>query len=683
MAGSRINGRGTQPDARALIYKKLEQSLLDEADAKSMRLKPADITELKGHGLPEKRAFEIPYFDFKGRPSGFKRWRYLEDTRDGFAALTDAKPVRYVQPPDTVSEVYLPPFADWEAVATDTTQGIVITEGELKAACVTKHVAPCVGLGGVYSFKSVKRRLPLLQAFYEFEWTGRDVVVAFDSDARSNPMVAAARNELCRELMSLGALPRVADVPPAADGAKQGVDDLALASGVDALRLCLDAAEPFATSQALHELNAEVAYVRDPGLVVELTSGRKMRAADFTGHAYANRHYYEVVADANGNERLAKKQAAPAWLKWPLRAELGRVVYEPGEQRVTQNGDYNSWTGWAVEPKRGDITPWKKLLDHLFTGHPVERKWFEQWCAMPLQRVGCKQYSCAVLWGRRTGTGKSLVGYSLGRIYGENFTEIGDHELEDAKCAWAACKQFVLGDDVTGQEQRKYSERLKKMITQEKIRIDIKYVPSYTVRDLINYLFTSNHPDAFFLEDDDRRYFVHEVTADPMAKQFYTDYVAWLDNGGAAALFDHLLRLDLTGRDPSDRAPHTNARDAMIEDGLSEMGRWVRRLRDDPSVVLRLGGAELTGDLWSAADLLRLYDPDGRGRATSGGLGKELKRAGIAQACGGMPVRTAAGQNRLFAVRDAGVWTKAEPSAAAKHYAATRLPSEKIKKFSN
>lgn len=659
-------------DTAELMLAKLETSCLDASDAKILRIKPADRGELRTLLLPDKKAIELPYFDAKGKPTGFKRWRYMEDTRDGFAAQTDKKPVRYVQASDTVSEVYMPPTVDWATIQKDPTVEVVITEGELKAACCTKYAMPCLGLGGVYSFKSSKRKLPLLPIFYDFEWKGRVVLVAYDSDAHTNPMVVRARNELCRELLALGALPYIVNVTSADDDSKRGLDDVVYQEGVDTLNDLLANAEPYAMSAELHALNIEVAYIKDPGIVVTLDTGLKMRASDFTGHAYSTRHYYETTIDAKGQERQTKKKAAAAWLEWPLRLELSSIVYQPGGERITGRAEYNTWPGWGCEPRRGSIKPWADLLDHLFAGKPEERNWFERWCALPLQQPGKKMYTAAVLWGVNTGTGKSLVGYTLGRIYGKNFTEIGDKELKDERNEWAVNKQFVMGDDVTGHDQRQYADKLKRMITQQKMRIDQKYIPSYEIIDVINYLFTSNHPDAFFLEDDDRRNFIHQVMGGPLAREFYREYMVWLNGGGAAALFDHLLRLDLQGMSAEDRAPDTEARRAMIEDGLSDVGSWVRRLRHEPDMVLKLGEVSLTGDLWAATELLRLYDPEAKSRVTAGGLAKEMKRAGIKQAYDGMQVKTSVGQQRLFMIRNADKWKKASGAALAEHYEATR-----------
>lgn len=670
-ARRRARPAATGPEADMLAD--LARSLLTAEHAAAMRCAVVPAEAMAEMELPRKPAYALPYFDLDGRPTGFCRWRFLEDTRSAWERETDKKPLRYAQPPSTMPELYLPPLIDWRRIAEDPAVPLVITEGEKKAACLTALGRPCAGLGGVYSFKSTKRGQPLIRHLREFDWKDRDVVVCYDSDAHTNPMVVAARNELCRTLLELGALPRIADLPGAEDGAKRGLDDVAAQDGADYLLECLDAAQSYAASAALHDLNGEVAYVRDPGLVVVLEDGRQMRATDFAHHAYANRHYYEESMTADGKPKLTKKSAATAWLQWERRFELARMTYRPGADRVTPDGCYNTWKGWGCEPRKGPVGPWRKLLDRLFDGFPEERRWFERWCALPLQRPGAKMFTCALLWGVETGTGKSLVGKTLGRIYGENYVLIGDKELQDGRNEWARNRQFVMGDDVTGQEQRKYADRLKAMITQEMIRIDVKYVPSYSVPDLINYLFTSNHPDAMFLEDRDRRDFVHEVSSRPMSRAETDEYFAWLDGGGASHLFHHLLHLDVGEQRPEDRAPETAARAAMIDDGHSQLARWVRRLRDAPDAVLTAGTAALAGDLWTSQDLVRVYDPGEQTRTTASAMSRELKRAGLRQVYGGNQVRMADGTlARLFAVRDAERWLKEQKSERVRaHYAET------------
>src|ERR1700748_2666112 len=253
--------------ADALINKKLATSCLDAKDRKHMLVAPADPAELEAAGQTVGLAMEIPYFDIDGQPNGFKRWRYLESTKDGFAAQTDAKDKRYVQPPNTLPQAYFPPHWDWRLAAEDATIDLFITEGELKAACCCKFDRPTVGLGGVWSFQSKKASKQLIDELRQFAWTDRRVTIVFDSDAATNTGVSKASNALAAELLLLGARVLVVYVPAAEDGTKQGIDDYCLAEGAEALRKLVDRGVQYEASQVLHRMNEEVAFIRDPGII--------------------------------------------------------------------------------------------------------------------------------------------------------------------------------------------------------------------------------------------------------------------------------------------------------------------------------------------------------------------------------------------------------------------------------
>lgn len=664
---------------RQLAVAKLAASGLNGKDWARLRCAALTARQVGALGFPAGAALRLPYFDLRGRTTKFYRLRYLEPmARDGFA-LAAGKALRYVQPPDTLNEVYLPPLLPqaWGAVAADPTVSLVVTEGELKAASACAAGVPCAGLGGVWCFKAVKRQLPLLPIFSEFTWPGRTVYVCYDSDAATKADVAAALAELCRALLALGAVPRVVSLPALKGHAKTGLDDFLVAEGKEALAPVLRRAAAFAPAAALYDLNGEVVYVRDPGLVVVLSDGRKLTPGAFREHAYANRYYHEEKVTDQGT-KLVKKPAAPAWLGWEHRAELARITYAPGQPQVTADRAFNAWRGWGVEPRRGDVGPWRALLDFLFAGQPATARWVERWCACPLQRPGLKMFSAVVLWGVFHGTGKTLLGHTLLKLYGANGTEVHDKNLEAAHNEWAENRQFVMGDDLNASEEKKIqADRLRATITQKELRLNPKYVPSYTVPDCINYYFTGNHPDQLFLEDHDRRFLVHEVVGPPRERPWYVAYVKWLEGGGAEALFYHLQHVDLGDFDPHAPALVTQAKLDMIEAGQSDLGTWVRRLLGGPDAVLRLGNVSLAGDLWTNQELLHLYDPERRTRVTANGLGRELRKAGARYANGGAPLRLKGGaQVRPYVVRNAAQWARTGPAKLAAHYAATRTPPD-------
>lgn len=650
-------------NVKALLLEKLESSGLTENDARRLKIKALEGNETKKLSVTFHHvgALYIPYFTPKGSESKFYRIRYLE-ALPGFAGMVK-KPQRYAQSPGTLNEVYLPPLMKraWGDVMSDTEVTLYITEGELKAACATARGLPTMGLGGVDVWRSQKRKLPLLPQLEEVSWKGRKVVIIFDSDAATNPDVVRAQRQLSKVLTERGAEPVIASLPMTKDGKKQGLDDYLVVNDVEELHKLVEKAEPLESAQALWELNEEVVFVRDPGLVIERTTGMRIAPHNFVHSVYANRTH----TDYSG-EKPKRVETAKEWLRWRTRSEVRKLTYAPGKPQVVDE-TWNLWSGWGVEPKRGDVGPWHRLLDFLFKSEPGSREWFERWCAYPFQFPGAKLFTAAALWGVVHGTGKTLIGYTLRDIYGRNGKEIGDSDLQGSFNSWAENKQFVLGDEITGDDKRAYANRLKGLVTSEEMTINAKFIPQYTIPACVNYMFTSNAPDAFFLEDTDRRFFVHEVQGRPADDRFYRDYDDWRHGEGPAHLFEYLLRLPLGDFHPKVRAPMTKAKEEMIMGTKSDLGLWCKELIEDPVLNLRPLGesAAQRAELLTASQLLRCYDVEGSSRVTSNGLGRELKRCGVRQL---QVVKTSVGTQRLYAIRNGQRWEKAKPREIAEHW---------------
>lgn len=682
--------RGSAEETK-LAFAKLQSSGLSMDDAVELGMEVLNgfQTGQLHKSFAAKMALKINYRGLDGTPlsprpkwPAFYRVRYLEDVDDpaSFSGQTDKKKLRYVNEPEAGVAAYFPHIGDvdWFKIAADPQEPVLITEGELKAAKATKEGFPAIGLGGVFNFRAVKNGIEFLPELEEFDWVKRYVYICYDSDYRTNSNICLALNQLAEELMDRGALPMLVSLPDVLEDAKTGLDDLLVNApdGRNMLAELLRTAEPLSLAKPLWKLNDRVLYVQDPGLVVTRKSFQKLSPAAFRDHAYATVSYTEQTVRADGEMSYKKVPAAAAWLRWPLRAEASRLVYAPGlgsEVPEPEGNAFNIWRGWGCKPEKGDITPWKELLDHLFTGaDPEDRKYFERWCAYPLQFPGVKMYVAAVMFGIMHGTGKSLIGYALGKIYGRNFSEISKDDLTGGNYDWAEAKQFVLGDEVTGSAKRDVNDMLKKLITQEKFRVNIKYVPTFELVDMINYYFTSNHPDAFFMEDNERRYFIHEVKVGPLPEAFYTKFDEWMKRGnGPSALFHYLLNLDLGDYNPHANARRTQARARMIADTKSDLGEWVAKLLNDPESVLRVGHMPLDKDLFTNHDLLPLYDPDQRTGTTANGLGRELRRSGVPLAYDGNPLPGPDGPGRYYILRNKEKWTNATRPQLVKHLEST------------
>jgi predicted P-loop ATPase len=155
----------------------------------------------------------------------------------------NGKPIgKYLTAPGTRNRIYCP-LADPASLA-DVSLDALITEGPKKYLSAYRAAAEnCVGgkplfltlaIFGVWSWKgtigiktdSNGRRVEekgVIPDFDKIAWDGRRVYLLFDANVATNPMVAAARAQLARELESRGALVYLVDLP--GGPGINGVDD--------------------------------------------------------------------------------------------------------------------------------------------------------------------------------------------------------------------------------------------------------------------------------------------------------------------------------------------------------------------------------------------------------------------------------------------------------------------------
>lgn len=639
----------TSGQADALgMYEVISAAALD----KSFEARPALI--IPYHGIDKKPMAAHPKWP------NFYRVRYLgKDTFD-FKAAAGEKPQRYVQPPGSGVCAYLPRNADWPQIAPDVSHEVIITEGELKAAAACGAGLPTIGLGGVWNFRSSKEGIWWLPELNAIKWCQRTVYICFDSDYMTKPNVCGAINGLLDELVERGAYVKLLSLPEGEGEKKVGLDDYLLEHSKEDLEELIRIAEPLGLSRPLFQINEEVFYVEDPGLVIVPETFQKMSPDAFKSHSkWATAYATATRVASNGSLIRDKVPAAPEWIKWPLRRSVRKVTYAPGQELITADKELNQWPGWGNAPVKGDIQPWLRLTQFLFSGTEAGiLDWFLDWCAYPIQNPGTKMFSAVVIHGATQGTGKTLLGYTLAKIYGANFKEITDEDLEESY--WAENKQFILGDEITGKDNRQYMNTLKRLITKETIDVNIKFVPQFELPNCMNFMFTSQHADSFFLEDKDRRFLVIEVAEDPLPEKFYRDYDKWYKGDGGPALHEWLLRRRISSEfNPMGHAPRTLAKERMIAATKSEAGSWLYDLKNYPDQTLRMGEMRFVRDLFSSKELMVMFERDHPNmRLTVGGLGRALAAAGFPQVMGGQAVLNpvTGKMERLFAVRNIDVW---------------------------
>lgn len=642
----------------------LARSGLSKSDAH--RLKFQYLTPEQCEKLTDKKVpgYLIPYFGVDKKLKEMFRVRFLEQPKSGWG--TKSKDQRYWQPNSTLPCFYFDPRVDWGAFGKDVTRPLHITEGEKKAAKACQSKIITIGLGGVWSWRSKKQGIPAIDDFDLITWEGRKVILTFDSDVVSNPMVMQALNALSGELLNRGAIVSIIRLP-AEPGAKVGLDDYLAKHSAKKFNELKQT--EYRTSGELWKLNDEVAYIEALNAVFKLDAGNMYRTREaFVNMAYADRNY--TITDG---DKMKTVNAADEWLKWPFRRTHNNLVYAPGHGRVLEGGDLNLWEGWGTEPRAGDISPWKSMMDYLFEDDERFYKWFLQWLSYPLQHPGAKLNSAVLLFSLTQGVGKSFIGYIMKDIYGGNFSVVGQEDIQSNFNGWCVNKQFILGEEIMGTDKRRDADKLKTMLTREALEVSIKYQPGYQIKDCANYLFTSNHPDAMFLETSDRRVAVYEVKKPPLPDSFYKKVDTWRKSGGAAHLFNHLLKVDLAGFNPAARAIDTLDKLNMTELSRSDLDSFAHSIKENPSNIFHMNGVEVKRELFTIDEVMNFYDPDGLRKTSHIAMSKALRRAGFR--C--HVVRTKQGTKKLWPLVNYIKWDGKGQGEMAGHYDGSIIPFDK------
>lgn len=272
----------TLSSLRAEDYAALEhESWIDSATAEAFglyRVSSAEGAELVGRSDREDYAgIAFPVYD-PGR-SGPREYFLRRD----HPPMENGKPKgKYLAPPGRCNRLLFGPGESEDAL-TDAEQLIIITEG-LKKLVVAYRLArhnserprflPCA-LNGVYGYRGVIGKTTdasgarvdekgVIPDFDRINWDGRKVVIIFDSDVATNPMVAAALRGLLKELKSRGARAVALDLPTLEGLSKTGFDDFLAQQGPDEalslIQTALISAEQATTKPVIDLSKALVSY---------------------------------------------------------------------------------------------------------------------------------------------------------------------------------------------------------------------------------------------------------------------------------------------------------------------------------------------------------------------------------------------------------------------------------------
>jgi len=259
---------------------------------------PAELEEL-GFARFQRRvpALVIPVHGVNGE-CRFHRPRPDEPRED---AAKRGKFRKYEQPAGTRVALDVPPRA--QPALSDPSKRLWTVEGEKKADSLVSHGECAIDVLGVWSWKRDGLPLP---AWDEIRLVGREILIAFDSDAERTAQVRLARSALASYLKSRGATVKIVKLHDKEDGSKTGVDDFLAAGGT--VEELLEASEEFTGLEARNQewpVMAEEAYHGLAGYTVRLMepnteadpAGLLIELISAVGNVIGRGAYFKVEQD--------------------------------------------------------------------------------------------------------------------------------------------------------------------------------------------------------------------------------------------------------------------------------------------------------------------------------------------------------------------------------------------------
>jgi hypothetical protein len=165
---------------------------------------------------------------------------------------------KYIHPKEEPNHLFVPPGFDLGQA-----QKLWITEGELKTLCGFLQGLPIMGLGGVWSWRTLTEEAALLAEgeklgdetallpeLAQVNWVGKSICLLYDSDIVPGHKAYDAFPRLGEQLYRLGASEvQIISLPSVAQGQKVGLDDFILARGPEQalqdLQAMKDRKEPY------------------------------------------------------------------------------------------------------------------------------------------------------------------------------------------------------------------------------------------------------------------------------------------------------------------------------------------------------------------------------------------------------------------------------------------------------
>ncbi|SFI90767.1 DUF5906 domain-containing protein [Albimonas pacifica] len=282
---------------------------------------------------------------------------------------------------------------------------------------------------------------------------------------------------------------------------------------------------------------------------------------------------------------------ADVWLKSPDRRKYRGIVLDP-ESRRENDAKLNLWRGWAVEPKPGDWSLMRELIDKvLCDGDREGARYVRRWIAYMFQKPWLSPEAAIVFRGKE-GTGKGTLARALMRIAGAHgLTVSSSQQFAGRFNAHLRDVVFLFADEAVAPTDKEGNSVLKQLVTEPVISYEGKGKDIVPGRNMVHIMMASNERWVVPAGPEARRYYVSEVSdARRNDRGFFGRLWKQMEAGGYEAMLHDMLAMDLGDWTPAN-PPSTSAlgeQKLMSADPLTQF--WEQRLArgDLASLILQV-----------------------------------------------------------------------------------------------
>lgn len=267
---------------------------------------------------------------------------------------------------------------------------------------------------------------------------------------------------------------------------------------------------------------------------------------------------------------------------------VDNVISIPGETPYTiiqyrGRKIYNKWEGRKgiiINPYNAD--PFVEHIHYLCEGRVNEANALLDYFAFIIANPGRKVHWSPIIGSTWQGTGKSILKIPLRNIFGDKVSaDIGTEDIRASFNHYME-KEIVFVEEIYGPDQRQLTNRIKAMITEPNIMINIKNVPMYEVPNYTNIIMFTNHVTPLLIDAVDRRFFFVFSEAAPKEFSYYKEFTKWL-KGATNDIFSWATERDLTNFDPESAPLITAVKEEAIKDSVSY---WISYLREAKESII-------------------------------------------------------------------------------------------------